>query len=51
MVGYRSAEWMDLVADAVGIVTGLVLALAGLGSWCRHFEHRWAARRREATGD
>ena len=51
MVGYRSAEWMDLFADAIGIVTGLGLALAGLGSWCRHFEYRWAARRRDETGD
>lgn len=49
MVGYRSAEWLDLAADAVGIVAGLALALVGLGGWCRRFEGWWSARRAEGA--
>jgi len=37
-VGYRSAEWMDLVADATGILLGLMIALAGVGGWCLRVE-------------
>jgi VanZ family protein len=44
-VGYRSAEWMDVTADAVGVAAGLGLALLGLGRWCRSFES-WRTRRR-----
>lgn len=43
LVTYRSAEWFDLLADAAGIGTGLVLALAGLGGWSLRFE-AWLAR-------
>ena len=50
-VGYRSAEWMDVVADAVGILAGLGLAWLGLGSWTRHFEAWWIARREGAALD
>ena len=50
-VGYRSAEWLDVVADGVGIVAGLALAWLGLGSWCRHFEAWWIARREGAALD
>jgi VanZ family protein len=38
-VSYRSAELFDLVADLVGIVAGLSLALAGAGGWTVRFEH------------
>lgn len=41
MVGYRSAEWYDVAADAAGIVIGLIVALAGAGGWCLHFENRF----------
>ncbi len=50
-VGYRSAEWLDVAADALGIVAGLGLALVGLGSWCRHFESWWAGRREDPAVD
>ena len=50
-VGYRSAEWMDVVADALGILAGLALAWFGLGAWCRHFESWWTARRERAARD
>lgn len=36
--GYRTAEWADLLADAIGIATGLGLAAAGLGGWCARLE-------------
>jgi VanZ family protein len=29
----RQAEWLDLLADAVGVVLALGLAYAGLGKW------------------
>ncbi|MEM8815804.1 MAG: VanZ family protein [Pseudomonadota bacterium] len=44
-VGYRSAEWMDVVADALGILVGLSLGWLGLGGWCRGFEAWWLRRR------
>jgi sulfite exporter TauE/SafE len=50
-VGYRSAEWMDVAGDALGILAGLGLALLGLGSWCRHFETWWAGRREDRAVD
>ena len=43
MISYRSAEWMDLVADVCGIAVGLIIALAGLGGWSLRFE-QWLAR-------
>lgn len=50
-VGYRSAEWMDVAADALGIVAGLGLAVLGLGRWCRNFETWWSGRREEPAID
>jgi VanZ family protein len=50
-VGYRSAEWMDVAGDALGILAGLGLALLGLGNWCRHFETWWAGRREDRAVD
>lgn len=29
----RNAEWLDLLADALGVIAGLGLAYAGLGKW------------------
>jgi len=42
-VGYRSAEWLDVAADAAGIIVGLSLAAAGLGGWSQRFEARYLA--------
>lgn len=42
MVGYRTADWFDVGADAVGIVAGLLIAVAGFGSWCLRVEDRLA---------
>lgn len=45
MIPYRSADWMDLVADVFGIGIGLIIAIAGLGGWSLRFE-RWLERER-----
>ncbi len=50
-VGYRSAEWMDVVADALGIVVGLTIAYLGLGAWCQSFEAWLHGRRNGAALD
>jgi len=44
MVSYRTAEWMDLLADLIGIGFGIAIALAGLGGWCVRFEE-WLQNR------
>lgn len=50
-VGYRSAEWLDLGADVVGIMVGLAIGLAGAGGWSQRFEHRYLARGADAGLD
>ncbi len=42
MVTYRSADWLDVGADVLGIIAGLVIALAGLGGWALRLESRLA---------
>ncbi len=38
MLPYRTAEWMDLLADAAGVTVGMTIALAGTGAWSLRFE-------------
>ena len=38
MVAYRTSDWMDLLADSVGILLGLAIAVAGVGGWSMRFE-------------
>ena len=38
MVSYRTAEWMDMYADGVGITLGLIIALLGAGGWSLRVE-------------
>ena len=45
MVTYRTAEWLDVGADAAGIILGLVIGLAGIGGWCLRAEELLAKRR------
>ena len=45
LVTYRSSEWFDIVADAAGILVGLVIATAGLGGWSLRLEG-WYLRRK-----
>ena len=49
LVAYRSAEMLDVAADIVGIVIGLVIAGAGLGGWSLRLEG-WLVSRRENYG-
>jgi hypothetical protein len=43
-VGYRTAEWFDVGADAAGIIIGLSFAAMGVGGWCLRVEERLASR-------
>lgn len=38
LVGYRSAEGADLLADGIGIAVGLTIAVAGAGGWSLRVE-------------
>lgn len=38
MVSYRTADWLDVGADAAGIIVGLLIGLAGIGGWCLRVE-------------
>jgi hypothetical protein len=38
VVTYRTADWMDVGADAAGIILGLVIGAAGIGGWCLRAE-------------
>ena len=44
MVSHRTAEWMDLLADLLGLAIGMAIALAGAGGWCLRFEE-WLQNR------
>lgn len=49
MVGYRTADWLDMAANTVGIITGFAVAIAGLGGWSQRVED-WYAARKIGTG-
>ena len=51
LVTYRSADWLDIAADAAGIAVGMAVAIAGLGGWSLWVENRFARTRAEASGD
>lgn len=42
-VSYREAEFLDVVADAAGIVVGVFVSLAGAAAWPRWLELRLLA--------
>jgi VanZ family protein len=44
MVSYRTADWMDFLADLIGLAIGMAIALAGAGGWCLRFEE-WLQNR------
>ncbi len=46
MVSYRTADWIDVAADAVGIIFGIAIAAAGAGGWSLRVED-WFLRRHE----
>ena len=39
MVTYRTAELADFYADALGVMAGILIAIAGLGGWSLRFEN------------
>ena len=45
LVSYRTADWLDVGADAGGIIAGLVIGAVGVGGWCLRAENRLAKRR------
>ena len=46
LIGYRTADWFDMAANAVGIIVGLAVSMAGLGGWGLVIEN-WYAKRLE----
>ena len=44
LVSYRSSEGPDIIADGVGILIGLLVALAGVGGWSMRVEN-WLVNR------
>ena len=44
MVSYRTGDWIDIAANTVGIIIGLMIAAAGLGGWGLRVED-WYSRR------
>ncbi len=42
VVGYRTADWLDVVANCGGIGVGILAAAAGIGGWALHVEY-WLA--------
>ena len=44
LVSYRIADWIDIGANTVGIIVGLIAAAAGLGAWGLRVED-WYSRR------
>ena len=44
LIGYRVGDWIDLAADALGILLGVAIAAAGLGGWGLRLED-WYSRR------
>ena len=44
MVSYRSAEWGDLLADAIGVAVGMTIALTLTGGWSQAVERRFSSQ-------
>jgi glycopeptide antibiotics resistance protein len=51
LVTYRSADWFDIWADTVGIIVGLVIAVAGIGGWSLRIENWYMRRTMDANVD
>jgi sugar phosphate permease len=42
LVGYRTADWLDIAANTAGIIVGLTAAIAGLGGWGQWAEKQYS---------
>ena len=51
IVGYRSAELLDIGADVAGVFIGLAIGMAGAGGWSQRFEMWYITRRADAGVD
>jgi hypothetical protein len=51
LVTYRSADWLDIVADGAGITVGLAMAIGGLGGWSLWIENRLGTNKAEVSSD
>jgi len=43
-ISYRTADWIDIAANTIGIIAGIAVALTGLGGWGLRVES-WYSRR------
>lgn len=50
-ISYRSFDWIDVAADAAGIISGLAIGFAGAAEWCLRFEARFSGRKAGAGFD
>ncbi len=48
MVGYRTADWLDVAADCGGIGLGLLAGAAGAGGWALQVESWFAGEARRS---
>lgn len=44
LISYRMADWVDIGANTLGILFGMVIAASGLGGWGLRLEN-WYSRR------
>ena len=49
MISYRTADMIDIAADGIGIVAGLLVGALGASGWCQRFENWCHAR--QPSGD
>ena len=42
LVSYRTADWLDIAANTLGIIVGMLAATAGLGGWGLWVEARYS---------
>lgn len=50
-ISYRTSDWIDVAADAAGIMTGLAIGYGGAAEWCLRFEERLLRRRAGSSSD
>jgi hypothetical protein len=51
LIGYRSMEWLDFVADAAGVVVGIMVAGRWFAGWSADVESWWYRRPQRGSLD